>query len=143
MTKINRRTILKVLGGILLGTFWPELGGHASVMNKVSKKGIKTLNTDILIVGGGTAGVIAALQASRAGCSTILVENGSQLGGTITTGGVSFPGLFHAWGKQIIEGIGWELVKETVNLNDDALPDFSIPFGKNHTKHQVRINGYL
>jgi len=129
------------MGGISLGSLFPA-SGHSNGI-KTSEKEINTLKTDVLIIGGGTAGVIAALQSARAGCSTILVENGSQLGGTITTGGVSFPGLFHAWGKQIIDGIGWELVTETVDLNDDSLPDFSIPFGKNHPKHQVRINGYL
>jgi hypothetical protein len=45
------------------------------------------------------------------------VEAGSQLGGTMTTGGVDFPGLFHAWGKQIIAGIGWDLVRAAVELN--------------------------
>jgi len=95
---------------------------------------------DVLVVGGGTAGVIAALQTARAGCSTILVESGSMLGGTMTVGGVAFPGLFHAWGRQIIAGIGWELVTETVKLDDGRLPDFSIPTGRAHPRHQVRIN---
>ena len=100
----------------------------------------ETKDTDVLVVGGGTAGVIAAIQAARAGCRTILVENGSMLGGTTTVGGVAFPGLFHAWGRQIIAGIGWELVTETVELDDGTLPDFSIPTGKAHPRHQVRIN---
>ncbi len=65
---------------------------------------------DVIVVGGGTAGTIAAIQAARAGAKTVLIERGSQLGGTTTVGGVAFPGLFHAWGKQIISGIGWELV---------------------------------
>ncbi len=134
--------MLKTIGTLSIGSFIPVLG-ETSEIGKLSGKGIKTINTDILIVGGGTAGVIAAIQAARTGCSTILVENGSQLGGTITTGGVAFPGLFHAWGKQIIGGIGWDLVTETVSLNDDKLPDFSIPYGENHPKHHVRINGYL
>ena len=70
--------------------------------------------TDILVIGGGTAGTIAAIQAGRTGLRTALVETGTQLGGVTTTGGVSFPGLFHAWGKQIIAGIGWELVQKAV-----------------------------
>ncbi len=98
---------------------------------------------DVLVVGGGTSGTIAAIQAARAGASTILVECGSQLGGTMTTGGVSFPGLFHAHGKQVIKGIGWELIEETVQLNNETLPDFSKLFGTNHPKHQVHINPYL
>ena len=48
----------------------------------------KSIETDILVVGGGTAGTIAAIQAARAGAKTVLVEFGSQLGGTTTTGGV-------------------------------------------------------
>ena len=95
MVKIERRTMLKTLGGISLGGFVP-VSGKALGESKKLYDNIKTLHTDILIIGGGTAGLIAAIQAGRAGCSTILVENGSQLGGTTTTGGVSFPGLFHA-----------------------------------------------
>lgn len=107
---------------------------------KKNNENVVGYETDILIVGGGTAGVIAAIQAGRAGCKTILLENGSRLGGTMTTGGVSFPGLFHAWGKQIIDGIGWELVSEAVAMNGDELPDFAIPFGRRHPKHQVFVN---
>jgi hypothetical protein len=105
--------------------------------------GVRSLNADVLIIGGGTAGTIAAIQAGRLGAKTILVESGSQLGGTTTTAGVDFPGLFHAWGKQVIAGIGWELVTEAVKLNSDDLPDFSKPTGSQHWRHQVRICGAL
>jgi hypothetical protein len=142
MTKITRRAIIKTMGGISIGSFIPDLRKESGEDRKYSEN-IKYIETEILVVGGGTAGVIAAIQAARAGCSTILVENGSQLGGTITTGGVAFPGLFYAWGKQIISGIGWELVTDAVTLDDGKLPDFSIPYGKDHPKHQVRLNGYL
>jgi hypothetical protein len=99
--------------------------------------------TDVLVIGGGTAGTIAAIQAARAGVRTMLVEKGSQLGGTTTTAGVSFPGLFHAWGRQVISGIGWDLVRRTVELDNGTLPDFTKPCGKQHWLHQVRINGPL
>jgi len=101
-----------------------------------------TTETDVLIVGGGTAGTIAAIQAARVGVKTFLVERNSRLGGTMTTGGVAFPGLFSAWGKQVIAGIGWELVKESVELDDGAFPDFSqIP--KRHPEHQMKVNQFL
>lgn len=103
----------------------------------------RTIDTDVLIIGGGTAGTIAAIQAGRLGARAILVESGSQLGGTTTTAGVDFPGLFHAWGTQVIAGIGWELVTATVEMNDDELPDFTKPTGRSHPRHQVRINGQL
>src|SRR3546814_11391899 len=94
------------------------------------------LTADVVVIGGGTAGTVAAIQAGRAGRKTILIESGSQLGGTTTVGGVSFPGIFFAWGKQVIGGIGWELVQEAVAMNDDTLPDFSIPHGRQHWRHQ-------
>ena len=98
-----------------------------------------TETTDVLIVGGGTAGTIAAIQAGRAGLRTALVEAGSQLGGVTTTGGVSFPGLFHAWERQIIAGIGWELVTKAVALDSGILPDFT-QRPERHWMHQIRIN---
>jgi flavin-dependent dehydrogenase len=101
-----------------------------------------THNVDLLVVGGGTAGTIAAIQAGRAGASVLLVERGSQLGGTMTTGGVAFPGLFDAWGRQIIAGIGWELVKESVELDQGTFPDFSkVP--QRHYQNQVFTNQFL
>jgi hypothetical protein len=103
----------------------------------------KSMRADVLIIGGGTAGTIAAIQAGRLGAQTVLVEADSQLGGTTTTAGVDLPGLFHAWGRQIIAGIGWELVCATIKMNNDRLPDFSVPYGTEHWKHQVRLNGAL
>ena len=104
-------------------------------------------SVDVFIVGGGTAGAIAAIQAARAGANTVLVECGSQLGGTTTTGGVAFPGLFHAHGKQVIKGIGWELIEEAVKMNGDHLPDFATPYGSNwdrgHSAHHIHVNPYL
>ncbi len=101
-----------------------------------------TDEVDVLVVGGGTGGVIAAIQAARAGASVLLVERHSQLGGTMTTGGVAFPGLFDAWGKQIIAGIGWELVKESVELDKGTFPDFAkVP--QRHWQNQIQINQFL
>jgi len=114
----------------------------APVSQPASKAVSLTTETDVLVVGGGTAGTIAAIQAARAGAKTVLVERGSQLGGTITTGGVSFPGLFDAWGKQVIAGIGWELVKQAVELDGGKFPDFSKIPGR-HWQNQLRVNPFV
>jgi hypothetical protein len=98
---------------------------------------------DVLVVGGGSAGIVAAIQSARAGAKTVLVECDSQLGGTTTTGGVSFPGLFHAHGKQVIKGIGWQLVEEVVKTNGDELQDFTTPYGSNHAKHHICVSRLL
>lgn len=129
------------MGAVSLGVVSPAFASKESLIAPYRVKE-QSINTEILIVGGGTAGTIAAIQAGRAGASTTLIESGSQLGGTTTTGGVAFPGIFHAWGKQVIGGIGWELVMDCVELNGDQLPNFSkIP--DRHWKHQVTVNAPL
>ena len=101
-----------------------------------------TLDVDVLVVGGGSAGHVAAIQAGRMGAKTVLLERNSQLGGTTTTGGVCFPGLFHAWGKQVIGGIGWELVKKSREVDCKPLQNFSVA-NKGHVYYHVDINGQL
>lgn len=141
MKKLKRRSAIKSFGALSLGMATPSLS-KAERLAEPYKIKSNSITTDILIVGGGTAGTIAAIQAGRAGAQTVLVESGSQLGGTTTTGGVAFPGIFHAWGKQIIGGIGWELVMDCVQLNGDTLPNFSI-LPDSHWKHQVTVNAPL
>ena len=95
---------------------------------------------DVVVVGAGTAGVAAALQSARSGAKTIVVEQGFQVGGTMTSGGVNFPGLFHAWGRQVIDGVGYALVTNCVALSGGRLPDFGKPTGPAHWRHQISIN---
>lgn len=131
----SRREVLSQLGA--------GSAGSAAFVSGATQPDPRKLTSDVLVIGGGTAGAIAAIQAGRLGAKTILIEAGSQLGGTLSTAGVDFPGLFHAWGRQIIAGIGWDLVRETLALNGGSMPDFSKPYGTQHWRHQVRINGAL
>lgn len=131
----------QLLGAAALGVVGaPGLAPGADDREAVAAEPARSV--DVLVVGGGTAGTIAAIQAARAGAKTLLVERGSQLGGTMTVGGVAFPGLFHAWGKQVIAGIGWELVRQSVELDGGQLPDFATPPTR-HWKHQVLINPFV
>ena len=66
-----------------------------------------------------------------------------MLGGTITNARVFAPGLFHAWGKQVVGGLGWELVKNCVEENGDSLPDFSNWDIKRHWTGQIGLNVFL
>jgi len=60
----------------------------------------KELEYDVAVIGGGTAGVFAAISAARTGAKTVLIEKNNILGGTMTMANVCFPGLFFAWGKR-------------------------------------------
>lgn len=67
---------------------------------------------DVVVVGGGTAGFIAATAAARTGARTILVERFGYLGGCLTTTYNTGPGWFgDSDGYQIIGGLPWEYVE--------------------------------
>lgn len=103
---------------------------------------IKTIETDVLVVGGGTAGVFAAISAARTGAKTLLIDKNNILGGTITVANVNFPGLFHAWGKQIIAGPCWESIERTVKLGGATLPKIEYR-PKGHWVEQIRLNRFI
>ena len=44
---------------------------------------------DVIIVGGGASGITAAIQSSRLGSKTLLIEKTDWLGGMLTSAGVS------------------------------------------------------
>jgi len=90
---------------------------------------------DVIVVGGGTAGTIAAIQAGRAGAHTLLVEKNGMLGGTMTVGGINAPAHFFAWGKQVIGGIGWELARKTLVETGQAVPAAESTRGTNKPRH--------
>lgn len=140
----DRRAFLQQsVFGVTAAGFAAASISHVSAQPATANSGTDvTSEVDVLIVGGGTAGHVAAIQAGRLGAKTLLVERNGQLGGTMTTGGVAFPGLFDAWGKQVIAGIGWELVKESVEMDQGELPNFAkVP--PSHWHNQVYTNQFL
>lgn len=80
---------------------------------------------DVIVVGGGPAGIGAALASAKAGAHTLLIERDSLIGGTTVQAKVTDMGLFHAWTKQIIDGPVWELVTRAVAEAGGSMPDFS------------------
>lgn len=49
----------------------------------------KIINTEVLVIGGGTGGTAAGIQSARSGAKTIIAEPGPWLGGMISSAGVS------------------------------------------------------
>jgi FAD dependent oxidoreductase len=58
-----------------------------SIKNTYSDK--SRFNADVLVIGGGTSGTMAGIQAARMGVKTIIVEETPWLGGMMTSAGVS------------------------------------------------------
>ncbi len=67
---------------------------------------------DVIVVGGGTAGFIAATAAARTGASIILVERYGYLGGCSTAPyNTSVNKFGDTDGNQVIKGLPWEFLK--------------------------------
>ena len=72
-------------------------------------------NYDVVVCGGGVAGVSAALSASRAGAKTLLIEREFALGGLSTLGLiVIYLPLCDGKGRQVSFGIAEELLRLSV-----------------------------
>lgn len=65
---------------------------------------------DVIVVGGGTGGVMAAIAAAREGASTLLVEQYGFLGGTATAGGLCNMASFFYQDEQVIRGLPQEFM---------------------------------
>ncbi len=81
---------------------------------------------DVVVVGGGVAGFCAAVASARNGAKTALIEDLGALGGILTTGANPEIGIFYAYEKQAIAGIGWELCKRLEAKGFADIPDFSV-----------------
>ena len=102
----------------------------------------RNLKTDVTVIGGGTAGVFAAIAAAKSGAETLLIEKNSLLGGTMTVANVNFPGLFFAWGKQIISGPCFEAIKNTLELSGEEMPKITYK-PEHHWQEQILLNRFV
>ena len=67
----------------------------------------KRFQTDVLVAGGGVAGVSAALTAARRGLRTLLIESQISLGGLATHGSVNrVAGMVESYRERIFKGGG-------------------------------------
>ncbi len=101
-----------------------------------------TATYDVVVVGGGIAGVAAALAAARAGATVALVEKAFALGGLATLGNVNiFLPLCDGRGHQVIKGLGEELLKASIRDGYDEIPPAWRPGGdpRQRTEHRYRV----
>ena len=88
---------------------------------------IKTIEKEkynVVVVGGGIAGVASAVSAARQGMKVLLIEKQINLGGLATGGLISwYEPLCNGEGEQIVFGIAEELIKLSVKYCYDSLPE--------------------
>jgi FAD-dependent oxidoreductase family protein len=88
---------------------------------------------DVVVVGGGPAGIMAAAAAARTGYSVILLERYGFLGGAGTAGGLStFCGLHakvHGEHRRVIHGLTDELLDRMEKLDALSKPHLTINDG--------------
>ena len=79
------------------------------------------LSCDVLVAGGGIAGIAAAIAAARGGKNVILLEREYALGGMATLGLVTiYLPLCDGEGNQLVFGIGEELLKLSIEHGAEA-----------------------
>lgn len=79
---------------------------------------------DVIVCGGGIAGVAAALSAARLGKKVCILEKSTMLGGLATMGLINYwVPLCNGRGKQIIRGMAEELLRLSVRYGYDDLPE--------------------
>lgn len=94
-------------------------------MNKYiieKEKKIKiSMSCDVLVAGGGIAGIAAAMAAARGGKKVVLLEREYALGGMATLGLVTiYLPLCDGEGNQLVFGIGEELLKLSIKHGAEA-----------------------
>jgi FAD-dependent oxidoreductase family protein len=110
---------------------------------------------DVVVVGGGIAGVAAAVAAARNGASVCLLEKEIALGGLATLGNVIvYLPLCDGMGNQVIKGLGEEMLKLSIKDNQGPTPglnrkDIELPEcwstdekieGRKEKRYQVSFN---
>lgn len=85
---------------------------------------------DVVVAGGGPAGIMAAIAAARNGARTALLERYGFLGGMATAGLVTPISEYNKHGKRIIGGLPWALAERMHELGGAVLdyPIGNVPF---------------
>ncbi len=87
---------------------------------------------DVLVAGGGPAGVAAGFAAARMGARTLIVEQFNCLGGVATAGGHGHICLYSAWDsrERVVGGIPFEMARRVAaagyGVHNNSYADFEV-----------------
>ncbi|HOK56101.1 MAG TPA: FAD-dependent oxidoreductase [bacterium] len=104
-------------------------------MKKLKEKG----KYDVVVVGGGIAGVSASVSAARNGVKVCLIEKSCCLGGLATLGLVNvYIPFCDGKGNQIIKGIAEELIRVCGGDGNAKIPDYWLSENKKEQRKTTR-----
>ncbi len=86
-----------------------EYNGNGTFITEAEKKTPVSKRCEVLVVGGGPAGLSAAISSARAGAQTLIVERYGCFGGVITTVGMETLAWYRYEGTVDSEGVGVEM----------------------------------
>ncbi|HPI69657.1 MAG TPA: FAD-dependent oxidoreductase, partial [Bacteroidales bacterium] len=118
---MNRRIFSRNV--LMAGIAFPSIGMGinpdpvGSGLQDNEKNNIPEREFDVVVAGGGTAGVIAAIASARQGAKTALIETRGYPGGTVVEGGTALHSFFNLWKafpgvekRQVVVGIPQEII---------------------------------
>jgi hypothetical protein len=126
--------------------------GYTKIIMKIIEPGRElevTAECEVLVAGGGIAGIAAALAAARTGAKVLLVEKEWLLGGLATLGLVTiYLPLCDGKGRQVVYGIGEELLRLSIKYGaEERFPAPWLEGGtlreKQKTRYQVQYHPWL
>ncbi|MBT4263040.1 MAG: FAD-dependent oxidoreductase [Deltaproteobacteria bacterium] len=93
-------------------------------LTEPERKTLVEYDVDVAVVGGGTAGCVAAIAAARTGASTVLIERFGSLGGCPTVGRCAHIGnrFIDSQMRRVIDGIPVEIMTRIVNEGGTNFP---------------------
>ncbi|MDP2896682.1 MAG: FAD-dependent oxidoreductase [bacterium] len=127
---MNRRDFCKhnlLVGmGVLAG--FEKVGGvsassEAGSYYEEPAKRLPVRKFEVVVAGGGTAGVVAAVAAARQGAKTMLIERKGYTGGTVTEGGTALHSFYNLWKafpgvkkRKVVRGIPEEIIERLARV---------------------------
>lgn len=108
---------------------------------------IPAMSYDLVVVGGGIAGCMAAIAAGREGLCVLLVEEEGYLGGSLTACGTGPMMTFHAGETQVVRGLTDEMIQRLVakdlsvgHIVDSTGYTYTVtPFDSEGMKHELEL----
>ena len=95
---------------------------------------IQQQDFDVVVLGGGSAGVASAIAAARNGARTVLVDAGPMIGGEMLSG-IPIDGCLSSRGEWVVGGIIREIFAEC-----DRMGGYIGPIDDHRSLHVVAID---